>query len=186
MQAVSRTTLANFMLSLNGVVAEAFETQRHDAFYAARGIDLESVEVTGFEVADPATAQILHDIILETTDRINRLQQQASSDEVRASRLSLDIELERKRAELVIYRMTNDRLNAEMKGDMEGLRHLGFAQSFIAGLNNSVPDMDTRLDLYKHLQAVRSQNAMTLDLASGGKRFLVTPQELGLSLKIEL
>lgn len=185
-QAVSKATLANFMLSLTSITAEAFETQAQDGFYTDRGVEVESIEISRFEVADPKTGQILHDIIKESTTRINRLQKQASSDEVRTSRLGMDIQLERKRTELVICRATNERLKAEMAGDMEGLRRLGFAQEFIGGLNTSVPSLEDRLDLYKQHIRLESKNIMTRDLAAGGKRFFLTPKDLDLSLKIEL
>lgn len=185
-QAVSRSTLGNFMLSMSSISSEASESQRRDTFYTNRGIEVDSIEITAFEVADSTTSQILQDIILETTERINRLQKQTSSDEIAAARLIGDIKLERKRTQLVIYRATNELLRAEMAGDIEGLRRLGFANTFIGGLNVSVPSLDTRIDLFKHYQLVQSRNEMTNDLGAGGQRFFVTPLELGLSLKPEL
>jgi regulator of protease activity HflC (stomatin/prohibitin superfamily) len=185
-QAASKATLATFMLSLNQIMAEAFQMQAQDGFYDERGVELEQMEITRFEVLDPATAQILHKIIVESTNRINLLQLQTSTDEVAAARLAADIELEKKRTELVVQQATNVRLQAEMAGDIEGLRRLGFAQTFINGLNESVPNLETRLDLYKHYQRLKSQNEVTHDLGSGGKRFFVTPGDLALNLRTEL
>lgn len=185
-QAVSKTTLPSFMASLSSVSVDAFQSQAQDGFYAERGVSLESIELTRFEVADPTTGELLQDIIMETTNRINRLQQQASFDEVRKASLTMDIAIEKKRTQLVIYRATNERLQAEMAGDIEGLKRLGFATQFIGGLNRSVPDLDTRLDLYGHFQRLQSQKDMTRDIAAGGKRFFLTPADLDLSLKIEL
>jgi len=186
LQAVSKATMANFMMSLKGITTDVSKAQASDTFYSARGVEVESIEITRFEVADAATGAILQKIILESTNIINRLQKQRSTDEVRSVGLLNDIELERKKTNLVLIRATNERLRAEMAGDVEGLRRLGLAQQFLGGLNASVPDLNSRIDLYKHYHQIQSRNAKTNDMAAGGTRFFMTPEDLSLSLKMEL
>merc|ERR1712159_577387 len=53
-----------------------------DEFYAARGIKIHSLEVTRYQCADKSTAKILEQIIMETTNRMNRLSCQESENEV--------------------------------------------------------------------------------------------------------
>lgn len=187
-QAVSKTTLPDFMLNLNSITAEAFQRQAQDGFYAERGVAVESMEITRFDCADQSTANILHSIIETTVNRVNNMQQQVSSDEVRKASLEMDIQLERKRTNLILVQATNERLQAEVAGDTEGLTRLGFAEQVIGGLNATVPSIDTRLDLYKLFQQIESRHQVIRDLASGsgGKLFFLTPKDLGLSLKMEL
>lgn len=185
-QAVGRTTLATFMTHLKQVTAEVLQAQAADSFYLLRGVEAESLQITRFEVADQATGKMLQAIIRESTNVVNQLQRQKSSNEVRAASLLSDIELEKKRTNLVILQATNDRLRAEIAGDVAGLRRLGLATQFIGGLNASVPDLDSRIDLYKHYNQIESRNTMTHDLAAGNNRLFFTPQELDFNIKMEL
>jgi len=186
MQAVSRVTMADFMWNLKQTTKDVLQLQTLDGFYADRGVQVESMEVTRFEVADPATAEVLRSIIEESTNRINLLQKQAGADEVKTASLTQDIEREKKRASLVILKATNTALQAEMAGDVEGLKRLGFAQTFIGGLNASVPSIDSRIDLYKHYHEVQATNQVTHDVASSVGRLFLNPADLQISLKAEL
>jgi len=186
MQAVSKVTMADFMLNLKQTTKDVFQLQTLDGFYADRGVQVESMELTRFEVADPATAQILNSIIEESTNRINLLQMQAGADDVKTASLIQDIEREKKRASLVIIKATNTALQAEMAGDIEGLKRLGFARTFIGGLNATLPSIDARIDLYKHYHQVLSTNQVTHDVATNVGRLFLSPADLQISLKAEL
>merc|ERR1719326_997261 len=72
-QGVSKTTLSFFMANFNNISMEAFATQAADGFYAERGVEMISMEVTRFEPVDKETAAVLQQIIQETTNRINKL-----------------------------------------------------------------------------------------------------------------
>merc|ERR1711988_1312333 len=170
-QAVGRATLANFMMKLKEITSELLRELAVDDFYSKRGVELESIEITRFEVADPETGKMLQDIILESTNVINRLQKQHSTNEVKAAGLKNDIELEKKRTNLVLIKATNERLRAELEGDIQGLKRLGLAQKFIDGLNQTVPDLDSRIDLYKHYQEIQSRNQASHDLGAGSHRY---------------
>merc|ERR1719428_2543971 len=79
-QRVSRVTLKQFMDNFNQLASEAQEAD--DAFYTTRGVQIHSLEVTAYQCADKSTADILEQIIQETTNRMNRLSQAESENEV--------------------------------------------------------------------------------------------------------
>merc|ERR1719201_2629683 len=137
---------------------ESFRRQSQDGFYFVRGVELQSMELTRFDCADTETAQILQQIIQETTNKINRLTAQEGENEVKAAALAADIDLERQRTELIRTQAENERLQAEMQGVASGVQLAKSASGFIAGLNESVPDVSTRVGLYKMHEELRSRN----------------------------
>merc|ERR1711896_60712 len=96
-------------------------------------------EVTSFECVDKETAQVLQEIIQETTNRINKLQAQESANEVmaaklaadvtlekqqgevRAAKVSADIQVEKQRLEYLKAMAENDKLEASIGGESSGL-----------------------------------------------------------------
>merc|ERR1719271_304254 len=116
---------------------EAFETQATDGFYAERGVEIISMEVTRFEPVDAKTAEVLQQIIQETTNRINRLQVQNSENDVLAAKLAADIQMEKQRTELIETQTKNEQLQAQMQGESDGMERAMSAKAFIDGLNTS-------------------------------------------------
>merc|ERR1712193_133173 len=94
-QAVSQVTLEKFMEGFNTIVMNAFQSEAADSFYKDRGVAVQSMEVTRFECMDKKTAKVLEQIIQETTNRINRLQEQESENDVAAAKLTAEIKLEK-------------------------------------------------------------------------------------------
>jgi len=184
-QAVSKITLQNFMSAFGNITADAMKLQAADGFYTERGVVLESMELTGFTTVDASTATILQQIIEETINRINRLQVQESSNEVRAAALQADILLERQRTALIETKATNAKLEASMLGDADGMKLMQAANSFIGGLNNSVPDEKQRIDLYKMHERLASKNKDTANLAAGNGKLFLTPADLNLNTAID-
>lgn len=181
-EAVSNATLQTFMSGFNGIVMRAFHRQAEDGFYAARGVEMQSMEVTRFDCADAETARVLQATIQETTNRINRLTSQQSENEVRAAAMNANITLERSRSELVRTQAENMRLESGMTGEAEGTQLVRSANAFIGGLSESVPEVDLRIDLYRMLEHMRGRNADTQNLASGSAHLFLTPQDLNLRL----
>eukprot|EP00928_Gymnodinium_smaydae_P016406 TRINITY_DN1614_c1_g1_i1.p1 TRINITY_DN1614_c1_g1~~TRINITY_DN1614_c1_g1_i1.p1 ORF type:complete len:582 (-),score=98.63 TRINITY_DN1614_c1_g1_i1:222-1928(-) len=181
-EAVSNTTLSDFMSGFNGIVMESFRRQAKDQFYSDRGVEMQSMELTSFDCADAETAKILQDIIQETTNRINRLTAQRSENDVKAAELSADILLERQRTDLIQTRAENERLKAQKHGEATGMEMMRGAATFIGGLNESVPDVDRRVELYKLHQELESRNKDTSNLASGTAHLFLTPQDMQLRL----
>merc|ERR1719240_305516 len=79
-QAVSTVTLETFMASFNAIVQQAAATDK--AFYDERGVVVHKLEVLRYEPKDEETGRTLQAIIQETTNHINRMQQQKSENEV--------------------------------------------------------------------------------------------------------
>lgn len=120
-QAVSKTTLSVFMARFNNISMEAFAAQASDGFYAERGVEIISMEVTRYEPVDSRTARVLQQIIQETTNRINRLQVQNSENDVLAAKLVADIQMEKQRTELIETQSKNEQLHAQMTVESAGM-----------------------------------------------------------------
>merc|ERR1719476_687473 len=145
----------------------AFGTQGSDSFYAERGVELQSMEVTKFDCVDPETAVILQAIIQESTNKINKLTVQASANEVAAAALAAEIQLAKQKTELIQTEAENQLIQSMKQGEAEGLQIVGDAKAFIAGLNETIPDVNTRVDLYTFRHRLSSKNRDTHNLASG-------------------
>merc|ERR1711924_124336 len=114
--------MGEFMEKFNTIVSEAFAADADGDFYTTRGVKVHSMEVTGYQGVDAETAAVLQEIIRETTNRINRLERQASEDEVAKVKLDAEIRLENSRTELLEQKAQNDRLVALMEGEANGLK----------------------------------------------------------------
>jgi regulator of protease activity HflC (stomatin/prohibitin superfamily) len=181
-QAVSNSTLAEFMSNFNSIIKQAWNRESRATFYEDRGVELQSMELTRFDCADEKTAMILQEIIQETTNRINRLTAQESENEVRAAKMTMDIQLERQRTELIQTQSDNEGLQARMQGEAEGMRLMTGASTFIGGLNESIPNVDSRVDLYKLHEELKSRNLDTKHLSSGSAQLFLTPADMKLRL----
>merc|ERR1711920_989587 len=183
-QAVSKVTLKSFMSGFNSTVMEAFHTQAADSFYTERGVELHSMEVTKFDCADPETAVILQAIIQESTNKINKLTVQASANEVAAAALAAEILLAKQKTELIQTEAENQLIQSMKQGEAAGLQTAGDAKAFIEGLNETVPDVNTRVDLYTFRHRLSSRNQDTHNLASGTAHLFVTPDDVNLRLNV--
>jgi len=161
---------------------ESFRRQSQDGFYFVRGVELQSMELTRFDCADKETAQILQQIIQETTNRINKLTAQQSENDVKAAALTADIQLEQQRTALIRTKSANEKLQAQMSGEATGLQLVRGAATFIEGLNESVPSAESRVELYKLHESLKSRNVDTSNLASGSAHLFLTPEDLNLRL----
>merc|ERR1712150_173159 len=109
-------TLQEFMTRFNDIANEV-HTSDTSNFYEQRGVKIHSLEVTGYHCANDSTADILEQIIQETTNRMNKLQQQESENEVQLYKIRGEIEEEKATAELIQIQTEN----CEKKSKMEGL-----------------------------------------------------------------
>lgn len=181
-QQVSMTNLSHFMMNQSEVLQSAFANQAADQFYAERGVELKSMELTAFDCVDPRTQAVMQEIIQEKTNRINRLTAQEGENNVAAARMMADIALERQRTAFIESRANNSRLEAEMFGNAEGTRIVQRAVTFLAGLNESLPNTSQRIDLYKLQESMASRNVDTHNLASGKGTLFMTAEDLNLNL----
>merc|ERR1712038_1349346 len=129
---VSKVTLQEFMTKFN-VIAKMVHEEDKSNFYNQRGVKIHSLEVTGYRCAEASTALILEQIIQETTNRMNKLQQQESENEVQLQEIRGDIEEEKARSELI------KTLNSNAKSKMEGMAEAEKVRSFLQEMNEGFP-----------------------------------------------
>jgi len=183
--AVSKSTFAVFMTQFNNITAQAFQDQASDSFYIDRGLEMQSLELTKYDCVDEETALVLQLIIQESTNRINRLQSAQSENDVKAAKLVSDIELEKKRTELITTQAGNDKLEAELAGQADGAKLVESAIAFIDGLNVSVPEVEDRTDLYKLHIVNNARNNDTKNLANGEAKLFLLPKDMSVSLRMD-
>lgn len=68
------------------------------------------------------------DIIKETTNRINRLQHQASENETQLLKLKGDIEVEKLNGQLLRIRKDIQKAESQIEGERQGVRIVAFLQ----------------------------------------------------------
>mmetsp|Transcript_87103 Transcript_87103/g.219309 ORF Transcript_87103/g.219309 Transcript_87103/m.219309 type:complete len:515 (+) Transcript_87103:68-1612(+) len=182
-QAVSQVNLQTFMNSFAHLTKNAYTAQVRDDFYAERGILVVSMEVTKYECIDQETADTLQAIIDQTTDKINALQAQKAENDVKAASLAAEIKLESEKTALIRTQSKNDILMAELEGEAAGTELATSASTFIAGLNESVPDESLRVELYKLHRELELDDLRTKAIASSkATTIFLTPEEISLDL----
>lgn len=180
---VSQVDLESFMQNFQTICKNALKPTSGETFYQDRGLEVTSIEVTKYDPIDTATAATLQEIIEETTNRINQLQVQRSENDVLAAKLVADIKLEKERTQLIQTQSKNDRLLASREGEAEGVELAKAATSFLDGLNETLPDIDARLDLYTLHKQLETQNTRTGYIASGRATTLfLSPEDLQMDL----
>merc|ERR1711881_59106 len=155
---VSKVTLQAFMADFNKIAEQVHKDDASD-FYKQRGVQIHSLEVTGYRCAEQSTAEIIGAIIKETTNRMNRLQQQESENEVQLFQIRGNIEEEKARTEPLKAQTEN----FEVQASMEGLGEAQKVRSFLDGLKDEVPELSSRVEMW---QTLRKREALA-ELAQG-------------------
>merc|ERR1712217_103518 len=181
-QAVSRVTFEYFMANFNEIVMNATATDAK--FYEDRGALVHNLDVIRYQCIDARTEAVLQEIIQETTNRLNRMQKQSSENEVADARMSGEIDIERRRGELIQAKTENEKKRAMMEGEASGLRLANNALSFLNLLNGSVSNASTRLELFKFFEEQRTATDRMHELASGKANLFLTPQDLQLKVQM--
>merc|ERR1719161_2245261 len=96
---VSKVTLKEFMEEMHNIAARVHK--ENPDFYERRGVKVHSLEMTGYKCADRSTSEILEQIIQETTNRMNRLSQQESENEVKLFKMQGQIKQEEMKKQLL-------------------------------------------------------------------------------------
>jgi len=170
---VSKVTLQAFMSDFNQIAESVHKED--DLFYTLRGVKIHTLEVSGYRCAELSTAQILEQIIQETTNRMNRLQQQESENEVQLFQIKGEIEKERAKKELLDVQEANSNARAAMDGLAEAQK----VKSFLVGLQQEVPDLENRITLWNVL---RKKDALEA-VCANGSRLYYTPNDVNLSIE---
>eukprot|EP00957_Ditylum_brightwellii_P002818 216546-Ditylum_brightwellii.AAC.1 len=158
-------------------IAQRVHEQDESNFYTQRGVKIHSLEVTGYHCAEASTAAILEQIIQETTNRMNRLQQQESENEVQLREIRGDIEEEKARGELI--KIQTDNSNAVSK--MEGMAEAERVKSFLDHLSKDIPDLSMK-EKISMWNTLRKEDALKA-VSKGNAKLFFTPRDVNLSIE---
>ncbi|MBX0328742.1 hypothetical protein K2Z83_13755 [Oscillochloris sp. ZM17-4] len=172
-QSVSQVSLERFLAAFNAIIREAV-LGGADGFYAERGVVLHAVEVRAVACKDPATQRVLQEIIQETTNRLNRLQQQESENEVRLRQIRGETEAEELRGRLMDVRRIVELAQAEIGGAAEA----GRVRAFLDALGAELAPAE-KLAVF---QTLRKQEALTA-LSAGSASLFFTPEDVDLRIQ---
>jgi len=170
---VAQVTLKEFMDDLNVISNKVY--QEDQTFYQLRGVKVHSLEVTGYQCAEASTSEVLQQIIQETTNRMNRLSQQESENEVKLFKIHGQIEQEKLNGELLKIQQDHSQEEAKVMGTAEA----GRVVAFIQGLENQVPKLDDRVAMW---QTLRKNDALSV-VSQGGASLYYTPSDVNLSIE---
>ena len=165
------------MESFNTIAARA-HTDDDESFYTNRGIKIHSLEVTSYACSDKSTAAVLEQIIMETTNRMNRLSKQDSENEVAISKIQGQIEQENRKSELLAVEQAHAVEAARAEGTAEAERCVAFLKTVREAESNgkteSLPE-----ELW---HALRKQDALKA-VAAGNATVYFTPQDAHLTIE---
>uniref|UniRef100_A0A7S1FCY2 Band 7 domain-containing protein n=1 Tax=Noctiluca scintillans TaxID=2966 RepID=A0A7S1FCY2_NOCSC len=170
---VATVTLKTFMETLHRVSQAVLEEDT--AFYATRGIKVHSLEVTRYQCADKSTAGILEQIIQETTNRMNRLSQAESENEVSIFRTEGQVHQSKLNSELLEIQHKQTALEAHTAGSSEADR----VATFLEGLEKQVPKLEDRIKMW---QVLRKTEALSV-VSAGSANLYFTPNDVDLSIE---
>lgn len=170
---VGQVTLQEFMNTLHDIAKKVF---REDPdFYERRGVKVHSLEITGYQCADRSTSEILEQIIQETTNRMNRLSQQESENEVKLFKMKGQMQQEKHNEELLKIQQEHKHEEARVNGIAEA----ECVAAFMNELQGEVPDLEERI---KTWETLRKSDALAA-ISNGDAQLYYTPN--GVNLKVE-
>jgi len=172
---VAMVTLKEFMADLHNI-SKAIHTE-DQPFYESRGVSIHSLEVTKYKCAEARTSEVLQQIIEETTNKLNRLSQAESENEVKIARVTGQIKEEQVKGDLQKIQQENAEKQAEAFGAAEADR----VGAFINGLEGQVPDLKDRIQMW---QVLRKNDALTSIASSNGTMYY-TPKDARLSIRTD-
>uniref|UniRef100_A0A6V0FZT6 Band 7 domain-containing protein n=1 Tax=Zooxanthella nutricula TaxID=1333877 RepID=A0A6V0FZT6_9DINO len=175
---ISKIDLETFMASFGQLIVDAFNAQISDGFYEQRGVQVHHMQVSRYDCEDPHTSATLREIIQETTNRMNRLQAQRSENDVKAARILADITRENQQTVLITSQAVNERLEASLEGESDGIRLAKSITSFVDRANRSAQDTARSLTMYKLHKRLQNQNSRTRHIASGNATLFMTAEQL--------
>jgi hypothetical protein len=170
---VAQVPLKTFMETLHLMSKSILDSDAE--FYAARGLKVHSLEVTRYQCADKSTAEILEQIIQETTNRMNRLSQAESENEVNLFRAQGQVEQAKLNSEILKLQREEQEADAQVSGRAEAER----VASFLSGLEKSVPLLEDRIKMW---QVLRKTDALSV-ISNGGANLYYTPSDVDLSIE---
>jgi len=173
---VSQVTLKGFMEQLHLISGNVFGEDKD--FYTSRGVNIHSLEVTKYTCAEKRTSEVLQQIIEETTNRLNRLSQAESENEVGIFKLQGQLEHEKLNSELLQIQHEHAKLGAAVAGEAEAER----VAAFVEKLEEHVPNLEDRIGIW---QTLRKNDALSV-VSEGGASLYYTPNDVNLSIRSEV
>lgn len=172
---VAKETLKGFMTDLHKISKAIFVED--NKFYEDRGVKIHSLEVTKYTCSEKRTSEVLQQIIEETTNRLNRLSQAESENEVKIFKMQGQIEQEKLNGELLAIQHDHSKTEASVSGAAESER----CAAFLQGLEASVPNLQERISMW---QVLRKTDALSV-VSQGGASLYYTPNDVNLSIKTD-
>jgi len=170
---VARVTLKGFMDDVHLIARKVM--QDDELFYTVRGIKVHSLEVTRYQCADTRTSEVLEQVIQETTNRMNRLSQAESENEVSLYKTQGQIAQSKLQSELLATQHQQTEQEAIVAGTAEANR----IAAFLGSLEPKVPDLQKRVEMW---QTLRKTDALSV-VAQGGATLYYTPNDVDLSIE---
>lgn len=177
---VAQNTLEQFMSGLAKIADDVCHVSQ--GFFKDRGVRVESLEVTSYRCAEATTSEILHKITQETTNRMNRLKQQDSENEVNVTKAKGQLQQAELKKDLQDIQGKQKVKNAEVAGNAESLRVSSFlmemeeAKEKVRGLAFE--------DQKRMWQKLRTNEALTaLSKSRGGSTIYFVPQDVDLAIE---
>merc|ERR1711967_184464 len=143
---VARVDLKEFMDDINSISSRVYSEDL--SFYASRGVSVHSLEVTSYACAESSTSKVLQQIIQETTNRMNRLSQQESENEVLLFKMQGQIEQEKLKEDLLSIQHQHSLAESEAQGKAEAKR----VAAFMVELQKQLPELSDRLSSWQTLR----------------------------------
>jgi len=169
---VARVDLKEFMEDINAISSKVYTDDL--TFFASRGITVHSLEVTGYQCAEASTSKVLQQIIQETTNRMNRLSQQESENEVLLFKMQGQIEQEKLKEDLLSIQHQHSLAESEAQGKAEAKR----VAAFMEELQKQLPELPDRLSSW---QTLRKKDTLAV-VSQGGASLYYTPSDVDLSI----
>merc|ERR1712232_1014771 len=169
---VARVTLKEFMDDLNVISNKVYTEDQ--TFYQSRGVKVHSLEVTGYQCAEASTSEVLQQIIAETTNRMNRLSQQESQNEVKIFEMQGQIEQEKLNGKLLEIQHEHARNESLVRGKAEAEQ----VAAFLHGVAEEIPKLEDRIAAW---QTLRRTDALDV-VSKGGAALYYTPSDVNLSI----
>merc|ERR1712036_119394 len=159
---VAQVSLKEFMDDLNCISNKVYKED--PLFYSSRGVKVHSLEVTSYQCAEASTSKVLQQIIQETTNRMNRLSQQESENEVLLFKMQGQIEQEKMKAELLNIQHQHLLAESASQGKAEAQRVAAFVES----LQEQLPELSDRLSAW---QTLRKQETLAAVCKGGASLY---------------
>jgi regulator of protease activity HflC (stomatin/prohibitin superfamily) len=172
---VAQLSLKDFMEKMHEVSKNIFQDDAE--FYKERGVTAKSLEVTKYSCTEARTSEVLQQIIEETTNRLNRLSQAESENEVNIFKMQGQVEQEKSKGELLQIQSQHAKTEATSAGEAEAER----VAAFMKGLEATVPNLEERIKMW---QTLRKTDALQV-VSQGGANLYYTPNDVNLSIRTE-